>query len=202
MFIISRSQFNEVKINILINLVNNEEDYSLVGVAFWRGVGVYLRFCQHIVAFCLLLGVALQLRPGAELRVSSLFFQFMCAPLHVVTVLLCVAVGASSVFGVFQCFSHPPLPLFHYFVYYYVSLLLFIVYYYYFPLSSWLFVTGAWVGAGFGSIFFCRNPARPRPGENTEEYCQFMQHILVVITCAYMCTPYEKDNKSMAFTVI
>ena len=50
---------------------------------------------------CLLLGVVLQLRPGAELRVSSLFFQFMGVSLHVVIVLLCVVVGAPSVFGVF-----------------------------------------------------------------------------------------------------
>ena len=43
----------------------------------------------------------LRLRPGAELQVSGLFLQFMCAPLHVLVVLLCVVVGASSVFGVF-----------------------------------------------------------------------------------------------------
>ena len=48
-------------------------------------------------------------------------------------------------------FSHPPLPLFHYFVYYYASLLLVILFIIViFPLSSWLCVTGAWVGAGFG----------------------------------------------------
>ena len=34
-------------------------------------------------------------------RVSGLLLLFMCAPLHVVVVLLCVVVGASSVFGVF-----------------------------------------------------------------------------------------------------
>ena len=50
---------------------------------------------------CLLLDVALRHRPGAELRVSGLFLQFICAPLRVVMVLLCVVVGTSSVFGVF-----------------------------------------------------------------------------------------------------
>ena len=50
---------------------------------------------------CLLPGVALWHRPGAELQLSGLFLQFMCAPLHVVVVLLCVVVVESSVFGVF-----------------------------------------------------------------------------------------------------
>ena len=46
---------------------------------------------------CLLLGVALPHRPGAELQVSGLFLQFMCASLHVLVVLLCVVVGASLI---------------------------------------------------------------------------------------------------------
>ena len=76
---------------------------AFIGVAFvWCGVGVLLcLFCWHIVAFCFSLGVALRHRPGAELQVSGLFLQFMCAPLHVLVVLLCVVVGAPSVFGVF-----------------------------------------------------------------------------------------------------
>ena len=36
-------------------------------------------------------------------RVSSSLLQFMCAPLHVVVVLLCIVVGASSGFGVLFC---------------------------------------------------------------------------------------------------
>ena len=43
-------------------------------------------------------------RPGAELQVSGLFLQFMCAPLYVVVVLLCVVVGASLVFWSFLVF--------------------------------------------------------------------------------------------------
>ena len=72
----------------------------------WR-FGVALAFISTFllayrsVFVCLLLGVVLLHRPGAELQVSGLFLQFMCAPLHVVVVLLCVVVGASSVFGVF-----------------------------------------------------------------------------------------------------
>ena len=50
---------------------------------------------------CLLPGVALRHRPGAELQVGGLFLQFMCVPLHVVIVLLCVVVVESLVFGVF-----------------------------------------------------------------------------------------------------
>ena len=107
-----------------------------------------LAYCGIFV--CLLLGVALPHRPWAELQVSGLFLQIMCAPLHVLVVLLCVVVGGLQFLEFLVFFSHPPLPLLHYLVYYYVSLLLFIVYYYYFPLSSWLCVTGAWVGAGFG----------------------------------------------------
>ena len=105
-----------------------------------------LAYCGVFV--CLLLGVALPHRPEAELQVSGLFLQFMCAPLHVLVVLFCVVAGASLVFWSFlMFFSLPPLPLFH-FVYYYASLWLFIIII--FPLSSWLCVTGAWVGAGFG----------------------------------------------------
>ena len=72
----------------------------------WRGV---LAWHWHLLAFfagilwcfvCLLLGIALQHRPEAELRVSGLFLQFMCAPLHVIVVLLCVVARVSSVFGV------------------------------------------------------------------------------------------------------
>ena len=107
-------------------------------------IGVALAF---ISAF---FGVALPHRPGTELQVSGLFLQFMCAPLHVLVVLLCVVVGASVVFWSFLVFFLPPLPLFH-FVYYYASLwLLFFFGGFFFPLSSWLCVTGAWVGAGFG----------------------------------------------------
>ena len=58
-------------------------------------------FASMLWRLFLLLGFALRLRPGAELRVSSLFLQFMCAPLHVLVVLLCVGVGASSGFVVF-----------------------------------------------------------------------------------------------------
>ena len=63
---------------------------------------------------CSFLGVALPHRPGAELQVSSLFLQFMCAPLHVLVVLLCVVVGTSLVFWsvLVFFFSLPPLPLF------------------------------------------------------------------------------------------
>ena len=51
-----------------------------------------LAYCGVFV--CLLLGIVLPHRPGAELQVCSLFLQFMCAPLHVLVVLLCVVVGA------------------------------------------------------------------------------------------------------------
>ena len=82
----------------------------------------------------------------------------MCAPLNVLIVLLCVVVGASLVFWSFVVFSPSLLSL--YFTLFttmhhyekknekkkkiYCFLLLF------FPLSSWLCVTGAWLGAGFG----------------------------------------------------
>ena len=74
---------------------------AFIGVAF---IGVALVFISTFllaycgVFVCLLLGIALPHRPGAELQVSSLFLQFMCAPLHVLVVLLCVVVGASLVF--------------------------------------------------------------------------------------------------------
>ena len=61
-----------------------------------------LAYCGVFV--CLLLGIVLPHRPGAELQVSSLFLQFMCAPLHVLVVLLCVVVGASLVFWSFLVF--------------------------------------------------------------------------------------------------
>ena len=65
---------------------------------------------------------------SCALWVSSLLLPFMCALLHVVVVLLCVVVGAFSVFGVFYVFSPTLLSL--YFitlfitVYQYFSLLL------------------------------------------------------------------------------
>ena len=79
---------------------------AFIGVAFiWCGVGVLLRlFCWRIVTFCFALGVVLWRRPGAELQVSGLFLQFLCAPLHVLVVLLRVVVGASSVFWSFLVF--------------------------------------------------------------------------------------------------
>ena len=75
-----------------------------------------LVYCGVFV--CLLLGVALPHRPGAELQASGLFLQFMCAPLHV-----CSGRGVFSFLEFFSVFffSLPPLPLFH-FVYYYASL--------------------------------------------------------------------------------
>ena len=57
---------------------------------------------------CLLLGIALPHRSGAELQVSGLFLQFMCAPLHVLVVLLCVVLGASLVFWSFLVFFFLP----------------------------------------------------------------------------------------------
>ena len=123
-----------------------------IGVAF---ISVALAFISAFFAgilwrFCLLLGLALPHRPGAELQVSGLFLQFMCAPLHVLVVLLCVVVGASLVFWSFLViFSSSPLPLFH-FVYYYASFCFFFFFSFFPPLSSWLCVTGAWDGAGFG----------------------------------------------------
>ena len=81
---------------------------AFIGVAFiWCGVGVLLcLFCWHIVAFCFSLGVALRHRPGAELQVSGLFLQFMCAILAIYScnlVLLRVVVGAEF----FSVFSSP-----------------------------------------------------------------------------------------------
>ena len=72
------------------------------GVALAFISAFLLAYCGVLV--CLLLDVALPHRPGAELQVSGLFLQFMCAPLHVLVVSLCVVVGASSVFGVFLVF--------------------------------------------------------------------------------------------------
>ena len=105
-----------------------------------------LAYCGVFV--CLLLGVALPHRPGAELQVSGLFLQFMCAPLHVLVVLLCVVVGGLQFLEFFSVFLPPSSPFVSF-----LCLLLcitIVVYCYYFPLSSWLCVTGAWVGAGFG----------------------------------------------------
>ena len=51
-----------------------------------------MAFCLFIARHCV------AHRPGAELQVSGLFLQFMCVPLHVVVVLLCIVVVASSVF--------------------------------------------------------------------------------------------------------
>ena len=81
---------------------------AFIGVAFiWCGVGVLLcLFCWHIVAFCFSLDVALRHRPGAELQVSGLFLQFMCAILAIYScnlVLLRVVVGAEF----FSVFSSP-----------------------------------------------------------------------------------------------
>ena len=59
---------------------------------------------------CLLLGIALPHRSGAELQVSGLFLQFMCVPLHVLLVLLCVVLGASlSFLEIFSVFFSPSL---------------------------------------------------------------------------------------------
>ena len=65
---------NEVKYTYLI-LVNDQEGYSLVGVAFIGMAAAFisallLAYCGVFV--CLLLGVALPHRPGAELQVSGL----------------------------------------------------------------------------------------------------------------------------------
>ena len=79
---------------------------AFIGVALAFISAFLLAYCGVFV--CLLLGVALPHRPEAELQVSGLFLQFMCAPLHVLVVLLCVVVGASSVFGVFLVFFLPP----------------------------------------------------------------------------------------------
>ena len=73
-------------------------DVAFISVAF---IGVALAFISAFllaycgVFVCLLLGVALPHRPGAELQVSGLFLQYMFAPLHVLVVLLCVVVGLS-----------------------------------------------------------------------------------------------------------
>ena len=84
--------------------------------------GVYFvaRFCVTVLAWGRAVSCALQ--------TSGLLLQSMRVPLHVLIVLLCVVVGASSVFWSFLVFfSHPPLPLFHCLVNYcYI-----IVYYYY-----------------------------------------------------------------------
>ena len=75
----------------------------------WRGVGVYWHYLVACCGVCFLLGFALLYRPGAEqffcaLRASGLSSLFMRAPLHVVVVLLCVVVGASSVLEFFSVF--------------------------------------------------------------------------------------------------
>ena len=80
---------------------------AFIGVALAFISAFLLAYCGVFV--CLLLGVALPHRPGAELQVSGLFLQFMCAPLHVLFVLLCVVVGASLVFWSFLVFVSPSL---------------------------------------------------------------------------------------------
>ena len=67
---------------------------------FGMALALLAFFASMLWHLFLLLGFTLRLKPGAELWVSGLFLQFMCAPLHVVVVLLCVGVGASSVFVV------------------------------------------------------------------------------------------------------
>ena len=69
------------------------------------------------LCYCTGLGQSSFLCPSGQRSTVAIY---ACAtPLHVVVVLLCVVVGASSVFGVFSAFSHPPAPLFHYNVFYY-----------------------------------------------------------------------------------
>ena len=128
---------------------------AFIGMAFISMVfiGVALAFISTFmlaycgVFVCLLLSVALPHRPGAELQVSGLFLQFMCAPLHVLVVLLCVVVGASLVFWSFLVFF---LPLSSPFISLCLLLCITLVFFFFSPLSSLLCVTGAWVGAGFG----------------------------------------------------
>ena len=83
---------------------------AFIGVAAFTSAFL-LAYCGVFVCL-LLLGIALPHRPGAELQVSGLFLQFMCAPLHVLVVLLCVVVGASLVFWSFLVFFLPPSPPF------------------------------------------------------------------------------------------
>ena len=78
----------------LFNLINDEERCSIVGVAF----AFISNFWCHVVVF-VLPGFALLYRPGTE----QFLVPFRPAVYWsiVVVVLLCVVVGASSVFGVF-----------------------------------------------------------------------------------------------------
>ena len=78
---------------------------AFIGVAWrWR---LLPPLHWHIVAFsvCLLLGVALPHRPGAELQVSGLFLHSMCAPLHVlVSFTVCSGWGVFSFLEFFSAF--------------------------------------------------------------------------------------------------
>ena len=86
----------------------------------------------------------------------------MRAPLHVVVVLLCVVVGVSSVFGVFECFSPTLLTL--YFITMFITITYIIVYYcYYFTELpalgdgclgwGWVWRVGLVVGLRVGQAF-------------------------------------------------
>ena len=97
------------------------------------------RFCVTVLAWGRAVSCALQ--------TCGLLLQSMCAPLHVLVVLLCAVVGASSVFWSFLCFSPTLLSLYFIALFLTIVILLFLLL---FPLSPWLCVTGAWVGAGFG----------------------------------------------------
>ena len=127
---------------------------AFIGVALAFISTFLLAYCNVFV--CLLLGVALPHRPGAELQVSGLFLQFMCAPLHVLIVLLCVVVGASLVFWSFSVFFPPTSsPFISLCLLLWITIVVVVAFFLLlllllFPLSSWLCVTGAWVGAGFG----------------------------------------------------
>ena len=121
---------------------------AFIGVALEFISAFLLAYCGVFV--CLLLGIALPRRPGAELQVSGLFLQFMCAPLHVLIVLLCVVVGASLVFWSFLVFFLPPSSPFISLCLLLCITMVVVVVVVFFPLSSWLCVMGAWVGAGFG----------------------------------------------------
>ena len=81
------------------NLVNFQERCSLVGVAL---AFISVSSWWHVMAFILLLGFVIVLAWGRAVscapRTTGLLLQSMRAPLHVLVVLLCVVVGASSVF--------------------------------------------------------------------------------------------------------
>ena len=72
----------------------------------------------------------------------------MCAPLHVLVVLLCVVVGASLVFWSVLVFFSPSLLSLYLLLC--ITMVAYCFIFLFFPLSSWLCVMGAWVGAMFG----------------------------------------------------